>query len=120
MREILYKAIAYDSEDWIYGMLYYSEIDHTPTLLYSNEDKKLRYIRVKSDTVCQFTGLKDEHDNRVFEGDIISNGEEQYIVVWSDDDAGFYLEQPKDIDSSFFDIDIKQFHVLTNIHDKCI
>lgn len=53
----------------------------------------LGWYEADPSTVCRYTGLNDEHGNKIFEGDICTvAGEDGYFVVeWDKDEARFIL-----------------------------
>lgn len=48
-------------------------------------------FEVDRETVGQFTGLIDKDGRKIFEGDIIENDLDRFIVEWDDEFAGFFL-----------------------------
>lgn len=76
MREILFKAKRIDNGEWIEG--YYTEcrgetfisID-TSSMFEIFCPPVIRWFKVSSETLCQFTGLTDKNGQRVWENDII-------------------------------------------------
>lgn len=92
MREILFRGIRYDNQEWIYGYLTSQFKKHT-------EGEMLSYIKgnefgtgehlVKTETVGQYTGLKDKNGNKIFEGDICLYGDSIGVVEFDEDDGMF-------------------------------
>lgn len=74
MRDILFRGKQTDNGEWVEG--YYlnqreSLTDKKACYIASNNGYGFNYISVIHETVCQFTGLYNENDKKVFEGDII-------------------------------------------------
>lgn len=78
MREILFKAKRLDNGEWVEG--YYLRNEDRcyicPYISFASYrgDNVIRFgnwYEVDPETVCQYTGLKDSKDNKVFEGDIV-------------------------------------------------
>ena len=73
MREILFKAKRIDNGEWVEGCLV---IDHSRPNLFEYrmqpvESGVLYAPPIKPETICQFTGLYDKNENKIWENDIL-------------------------------------------------
>lgn len=134
MREILFKAKRLDSGEWVEG--YYVRramrlVDEhgclCPTYshrIYRTDEGKQSFCAVDPETVCQYTGLTDKNDVKIFEGDVIKihNTNRQGLpapVFYKQQDCTFVIHRsgynPIPMDDYWAE---KDFEVIGNIHDK--
>lgn len=88
MREILFKAKRLDNGEWVEG--YYSFVEkmlceENVHVIFPYNSGVYQWEKVDPETVCQFTGMTDFSDKKVFEGDILkvcdeAIGECQFVV----------------------------------------
>ena len=111
MREILSKAKRKDNGKWIEG--HYAEcrgetfigID-TSSMFEIFCPPVIRWFKVSSETLCQFTGRCDRYGNKIWENDILKTWSDEYAQVkfglystgFASDDCnqGFYVEFTED------------------------
>lgn len=103
MRELKFRGITLNTNEWVYGSLLQSEIDVNELYVeaficerFANE-AQLNKIKVDPKTVGQFTGLRDKNGIDIYEGDICrieyyDEGFKNGQVVFRDSHSGYYLE----------------------------
>ena len=91
----LYRAKRIDNGEWIVGSLIQAPyLGSIRSWISSEQEDKARLreissnqavwraFEVRTDTICQCTGLRDKHGNLIFENDIVHNGN-YFVVKWN-------------------------------------
>ena len=120
MREILFRGKRIDNGEWIYGNYCYAELiyksGYEDLIIEQPADGETR--RIISETVGQYTGLKDKNGKRIFEGDICkhrsncSGNTVISVVTYTD---GHFLALV--CENSGFELSEK-LEIIGNIHDN--
>ena len=116
MREILFRGKTTKDKEWVYGDLLHDGYDYDVAIW---EQKYKLVTEISPETVGQFTGLTDKNGTKIFEGDIVRNGEYTMIVVWYDFLASFALAFS--VDGNYHETMSKSdgyLEVIGNIHDN--
>ena len=126
-REILFKAKRKDNGEWVEG--YYckttigndvrpSDVIFVPFKVSRNEE--WGWMKVDSDTLCQYTGLTDKNGNKIWENDILRIGEnEKLMVSWHHFKASWVLSKKGWMYNHFFgeSVEPEDVEVVGNIFD---
>lgn len=107
-REILFRAKAinrdddngyyrtsYKNGDWVCGLvtkLFDDQFENLPAEM-TNLNGVSR-IEVDHNTICQYTGQNDRHDNKIFENDIVKAIVDSMtmLVRWDDENSKYVLD----------------------------
>ncbi len=74
MREILFKAKQEDNSKWVEGnyVKKYDLLGKRHLILYVDNYVRWKCVGIDPETLCQFTGLYDKNDKRIWENDIVN------------------------------------------------
>ena len=110
MREIVFRGKGTKDGEWHYGSLQcfkgYSIFDN----LWNN------FIPVWSNSIGQYTGLRDKNRVRIFEGDIVNVDGVTYICRW--DEGNFEFGLTNERESFGIAYASHETEVVGNIHDN--
>lgn len=107
MREILFKAKRIDNGEWVEGYYFVSGGEHFIHDEYIEGFCMPVVVNVKiiPETLCQFTGLCDKNENKIWENDIVNhNGEYAQVKFgrycssfdYGNYNFGFYVDFPEE------------------------
>ena len=132
MRQIKFRAQNADGL-WQYGSLVQEKLEnekgeftvsfivpHLPCAAEAHDLWTARMFRVKSDTVCQFTGKYDAKGREIYEGDLFRLGEHFIKVVFETEESKYMLRMIGDkhwglpLDKYY----CSDYEVIGNIYDN--
>lgn len=92
MRKILFRGKSIKTNEWIYGNLLINYKNSGVNIINPTETKNL--FQIKSETICQYTGLSDKCGCMIFEGDIVMEPYtgEMGTIMWSENTASYYIK----------------------------
>lgn len=120
MREILFKAKRLDNDEWVEGYYYKRpspERNEQHYILYPKFIDECMpyptwYFEIDPNTLCQFTGLTDKNDNKIWENDIVDVSVcwwvfcdmERNLVKWDECKSGFlpYVDYDSNCDRYYY------------------
>ncbi len=129
MREILFKAKRKDNGKWIEG--YYAVIGAKDVIIkaqaedYYSVDENVKkshgneVIEVDPSTVCQYTGLTDKNNRKIFEGDILKSDLDKVgKIAYNESHMAFLILEDKENKYYYIqECDRNHVEVIGNIFD---
>lgn len=118
-REILFRGKDFLKEEWVYGDLVKTK--NFVAIKKTNGDY-FHPTQVSPNTVGQYTGLKDKDGKKIFEGDIVTIGNNlKAVVIWFN--GSFRFKDELSSKATYFDdigIIMRDYdvQVVSNIHDN--
>lgn len=83
--------------NWVYGGIFPQNEGGDKAIIYQQEPKIEKFV-VYADTVCEYTGMTDKNNAKIFENDILEFTNKEgdktlYLVLWSEQLAGWVTRQ---------------------------
>ena len=126
IENIKFKAKRLDNGEWCEG--YFYEENGNAYIIENRQKESMlnRNVTYKVDpsTVCQFTGMKDEKGNEIWEGDLanerydIASIDNLYEVVYIEEEGTFAFKSLDKVDNYELFVNLLETHVIGNKFDK--
>jgi len=126
IKDIKFKAKRLNDGEWVEGSLTYSQGTAFIHCKESDEDDRcyLTPYEVNPHTVCQFTGMKDEKGNEIWEGDIVHDSYDRlcidnlYEVVYIEEEGTFAFKSLDKVDNYEPFVNLFEVYVVDNKFNK--
>lgn len=116
MREILFRGKRLGDGEWVDGSLFIDEKKDKHEILVGYVNYRVCW-EVDPESVGQFTGLTDMNGQKIFEGDIISGYDTNYVCEWDEGNVEFTVFDGKESFGIAY-ADYMHMEVIGNIHDN--
>lgn len=125
MLEIIFKGKRTDKNEWVYGDIIHGVGAKEGNIFILPIVKNLAYLegcdpldgyKVIPNTVCQFTGLRDKNNKKIFDGDFLREIETGIIVQIHCDEFGTRFVHNGH--GYYFPNHTEKFEVIGNVYDN--
>lgn len=122
-REIKFKAKSIYNGEWVYGDLLH-KTDGTHIYVGKGKGGHTLCTRIDPSTVCQFTGMKDENGNEIWEGDIVHDSyallgiDNLYEVVYIEKEGMFAFKNLDKVNNYEPFVNLLEAYIVGNKFDK--
>lgn len=124
----LFRAKRVDNGEWALGHYQrrFDLLDNEEHYIFSAKSHNVwEYAEIEPSTICQYTGLRDMSENRIWENDIVTYGKHKGIVKFGLYDSkhfGFYIEWMKGYGRGYLRKDfsywVPKIKVVGNVFDN--
>lgn len=115
MRVIKFRGVKQGTSTWVFGDLKHDK-GISSTGLYDRIT--VAGYPIEENTVGQFTGLLDKNGKEIYEGDILNNGQRNYIVCWNSERGAWWLKSKELIYTQPLGFLSTELFIVGNIHDN--
>lgn len=114
MREIKFRGKDKYTGKWVYGSPVRNHIPGTMTIVNYMSDHDIVSWIVYDDTVGQFTGLKDNNETEIYEGDVIERQNSLFVIIFESGLFGYRNNHRELIQLGC----ASPFEIIGNIHEN--